>query len=99
MCVDPVTHLVLPAYLDMQHKLAVLNQKFDRNMLNLNTVADEVLKFRKWIYRYAVSTTAADDEPSEVLKLANQFLNNKLPEDMFQPKHAMCCLALKMKLN
>ena len=79
---DPLTHIVMLAYLDMQRAVRKMTCKSQEDGATLESVADAVRQCAAWLHRYAIQTTKADGQPSDVVCQLGNWLENKMPEGM-----------------
>ena len=79
---DPLTHIVMLAYLDMQRAVRKMTCKSQEDGATLESVADAVRQCAAWLHRYAIQTTKADGQPSDVVCQLGNWAENKMPEGM-----------------
>ena len=76
---DPLTHIVMLAYLDMQRAVRKMTCKSQEDGATLESVADAVRQCAAWLHRYAIQTTKADGQPSDVVCQLGKWAETGLP--------------------
>jgi hypothetical protein len=80
---NPMVHLVLPAYLDIQRQLNLMNKASQKDDATLESVRKSVATFTSWADKYALrSTKKGAAQPSVIAGAYTAFQQNKVPTGM-----------------
>ena len=81
---NPMFHLVLPAYTDIQTRLKVLNAVLEKDAVTLRDVRESTGRFVKWLDSYALRTrhegaeNGVDGTPALITRVARDWANNAM---------------------